>query len=40
MRGIRLDPLMPPNPLCIGIPEDSHLKNEGDRPKTLFFILA
>ena len=39
MRGIRHNPLMPPNPLCIGVSEGSHPENEGDRPKTLFFIL-
>lgn len=39
MRGIRCIPLMPPIPLHIGIPEDSHPQNEGDRPKTLFFIF-
>ena len=29
-------PLMPSIPLHIGIPEDSHLKNEGDRQKKLY----
>jgi len=31
---------MPSIPLHIGIPEDSHLKNEGDRQKTLFFLYS
>ncbi len=39
MRGIRRTPLMPPIPLYIGIPGGSNPQNEGDRPKTRFFIF-
>ena len=34
MRGMRLIPLMPPIPLCIGFTEDFHPQNEGDSRKT------